>query len=129
MVTAIRFLCDEDLYKIYLNYSRNLLKYFVEKYGEIYGKKFLSYNIHNLIHVCNDVKLLGPLDTFSAFKFENYLYKIKSNIRNNGRPLEQISNRIFEKSSFVSKQLKTYPTKIFSKGILIGLDFKNFKKL
>ncbi|XP_053980624.1 uncharacterized protein LOC128877384 [Hylaeus volcanicus] len=44
------------------------------------GRQYISYNVHNLIHLCSYVKLWGELDKFSAFKFENYMQKIKSSI-------------------------------------------------
>ena len=36
----------------------------------------------------------GPLDTFSAFRFENFLGKMKSIIKGGLRPLQQITNRL-----------------------------------
>ena len=29
----------------------------------------LVYNVHNLIHLVDDVEKFGPLDTFSAYSF------------------------------------------------------------
>ncbi|KAJ8950037.1 hypothetical protein NQ314_008043 [Rhamnusium bicolor] len=49
-------------YKKYLEYSKNLLKYFIETFITLYGKEYTSHNIHNLIHLPADVNLFGPLD-------------------------------------------------------------------
>ena len=35
------------------------------------------YNVHGLIHIAEDVKRFGPLDSYSAFPFENYLGHLK----------------------------------------------------
>lgn len=38
----------------YLQYARNLLKYFVETFGQIYGNHFISHNMHGLLHIADD---------------------------------------------------------------------------
>lgn len=58
----------------------------------------MSYNVHNLVHICNDVETFGPLDEFSAFKFESFMYKLKLKLKTSSRPLHQIVNRIAEES-------------------------------
>ena len=44
---------------------------------KVYGKGFLVYNVHCLIHLPKDVQILGPLDKFSSFPFENLLGQLK----------------------------------------------------
>jgi hypothetical protein len=38
---------------------------------ELYGTEFLVYNVHALLHVCDDVRLYGQLDNISCFPYEN----------------------------------------------------------
>lgn len=57
------------------------------------------YNVHNLLHLADDVKLLGCLDDFSAFVFENKLGKLKKLIRKPQYPLQQILRRLHECNS------------------------------
>lgn len=72
---SIRILCSSKC--VSLNgYAKSLIKYFIIKYKEIYGKEYITYNVHNLLHLCDDVLLFGKLDNFSAFQFENYMSKI-----------------------------------------------------
>lgn len=59
-------------------------------------KKEISYNVHNLIHLTNNFKRFGIVDSFSAFSFENYMQRIKKLIRKSEKPVQQISNRINE---------------------------------
>lgn len=59
----------------------------------------VSYNVHNLIHLVNDVRKYGPLDNFSTFPFETKLGSIKSLLRTGNRPLEQVANRTYESMS------------------------------
>ena len=45
----------------FLGYSRNLLLWFVSKSQDIYGKGFVTYNVHSLIHLCEDVSKFSKL--------------------------------------------------------------------
>ncbi|KYQ60589.1 hypothetical protein ALC60_00349 [Trachymyrmex zeteki] len=58
--------------------------------------KFMSHNLHTLLHICSDVQKYGPVDNFSAFRFEN----IKKMIRKNEKPLQQLSRRYSELNNF-----------------------------
>uniref|UniRef100_A0A182YMW0 Uncharacterized protein n=1 Tax=Anopheles stephensi TaxID=30069 RepID=A0A182YMW0_ANOST len=42
-----------------------------------YGRTHMSSNIHNLLHVHEDVEVHGELDNFSAYPFENFLQFLK----------------------------------------------------
>lgn len=41
---------------------------------DIYGSTFLSYNIHGILHLVEDVLRFGPLDSYSAFPYESMVY-------------------------------------------------------
>lgn len=96
---AIRVLISED-YSQNLGYAKTLLVYFVKKFEVLYGKESLSYNVHGLLHLVDDCKVHGPLDRFSAFKFENQLSQIKRLVRKPNLPLPQIVRRLHEQSIF-----------------------------
>lgn len=106
---AIRILCDPNICIALNNYAHQLLEYFVNNYKVLYGRQFMSYNIHNLLYLANEVKTFGPLD-FSCFKFENYLKNLRDKIQNSSKPLEQIYNRLHEEKEIpVVKESKSYP--------------------
>ena len=44
---------------------------FCQQFQEIYGKCYMLANIHQLLHLCDNVKHLGPLWTHSCFPFED----------------------------------------------------------
>lgn len=93
---AIKILSSER-FCISLNaYAKSLLRIFVENAVVLYGKCFVTYNIHNLIHVADDVLRFGALQSFSAYPFENKLGKIKRLLRKSKRPLQQLVKRIAE---------------------------------
>lgn len=62
----------------------------------LYGKQYVSHNVHNLLHLCSDVRIFGPLNKFSAFRFENFMTSIKRLLRKNEKPLQQLIRRYSE---------------------------------
>ena len=57
--------------------AQTLLTNFCQHFGDLYGKEFLSYNVHSVVHLADESRLHGVLDNVSCFVFENYLGKIK----------------------------------------------------
>lgn len=104
---AMRILLSKNLSDSYLDYAEQLLVYFVSQCKRIYGAEFMVYNIHALVHLSDDVRRFGPLDTISAFPFESYLGKIKRLLRSPNKPLQQLGKRVIEKRklSLVSPKL------------------------
>jgi len=84
--------------KLYVEYAKLLIQYFVKTFIILYGKENVSHNIHNLLHLSDEAKKFGTLQEFSAFPFENYLQSILKLIRKNDKPLEQIVRRISEQN-------------------------------
>ncbi|KAG8227301.1 hypothetical protein J437_LFUL004850 [Ladona fulva] len=137
---AIRILSSRLYASQQLQYARSLLKYFVSNFHLVYSLRSLSYNVHGLLHLADDVQLHGPLDNFSAFKFENKLQQLKKLIRKHDKPLQQIARRIFEKEMAMKVQeVCNYPVLKKANGINstlpLGLEnpiynsveFKDFK--
>ncbi|KYN02340.1 hypothetical protein ALC62_06834 [Cyphomyrmex costatus] len=98
---AMRILCHPANCICNNQYAQDLLKYFVYEFKTLYGEKNLTYNVHNLIHLSNDVLIYGSLDKFSAFPFENFMQKLKKLIRKSQAPLQQIHCRISENKEIV----------------------------
>lgn len=106
------------------------MKFFVEKFSIIYGKAFISHNIHNLLRISKDVSNFGPLDNFSACPFENYMQSIKKYIRKLEKPLAQISRRIAESEVILSMNLGIYTGPLIEgcqEPQFSEYKFKNFK--
>ena len=103
--TAFLILSDRK-YFIHLNYAVKLLKYFVETFQLLYGSKHVSHNVHNLLHLVDDVRNHGPVDNFSCFPFENFLQSIKKCIRKSEKPLQQLVKRHIRKISFYYRSIK-----------------------
>lgn len=76
--------------------AQKLFLNFLEGVKILYSRKLFTSNMHNLIHLVDDVKRFGPLDTFSAYSFESRLYHLKRLVRTGNLPLQQVANRITE---------------------------------
>lgn len=99
---AVFILSNNDLIRKHGSYANTLLKYFVEQFSSLYGKENISYNVHGLLHVCDDVKVFGNLNNYSAFPFENYLGQLKNLIKGGNRPLAQVCRRLSERDKIHS---------------------------
>ncbi|CAG7732469.1 unnamed protein product [Allacma fusca] len=93
---ACRILCTNNVPDEYLVLAQQLLVKFVEEGKKIYGKEFLVYNIHSLVHVVDDVRRYGALDSYSAWPFENRMQFFKKLLRGKQDPLAQVVRRILE---------------------------------
>jgi len=81
---------------MYLNFANLALQKFVNRWENLYGSIFNSYNVHGLLHLTDDVRRLGPLDSFSAFPYENNIMIFRKYCRKPGLFLQQIANRMAE---------------------------------
>lgn len=88
---AIRILCSSES-SLYDEAHFQLLK-FLEEFAEIFGEEYLSHNFHGLSHLRHDVELHGPLDNFSAFKYENFMQSVLKDIRKPDKIVQQIYRR------------------------------------
>lgn len=115
--TAIRILISTSPSRAYLNFAELALQKFVALCENLYGSPFISYNVHGLLHLTNDVRQLGPLDSFSAFPYENNMPVFRKYCRKPNFPLQQFSNRMSEMEACGTNlhRNKTY----FSKSKLI----------
>lgn len=104
---AVRILSNSR-YNHLLDYCEDLLRYFVKTFQILYGVENTSHNVHNLLHITDDVRCHGPLNNFSSFPFENFLQEILKSLRKNEKPLQQIVKRHSERIQ-VYKIHKTFP--------------------
>lgn len=120
---AMRILCSKNLLQKYSDYAQELLQHFIDTFIILYGKQFVSHNVHGLLHIVNDAKLLGTLDEFSAFPFENKLRLLKRQLRKSDRPIQQLHRRYIEESNnmtyVVGPSLLNKYTKKHSEGPVI----------
>lgn len=103
-------ICSTDYYQRFLPVAKVLFNDFVTKYYELFGS--VTSNIHNLLHVVEEVESKGSLPSISTYPFENHLYQVKKLVRSGRLPLSQIINRMTERDcnySIISSVSQTFP--------------------
>lgn len=104
-------ICSTNYYKRFLPVAKVLFNQFIDKYYEQFGS--VTSNIHNLVHVVDEIERKGPLPSISTYPFENHLQQIKKTVRSGRLPLSQIINRMSERDSHnfqVSSDNQTFPS-------------------
>ena len=93
---AIKILATPKMCIDYNELAQRLITFFVKDCKDLYGKRFICYNIHSLLHLSEDVMTFGHLESFSTFPFENHLRLYKPMIRKGEFVLVQVVTRIME---------------------------------
>ena len=88
---------DYNFRNSHLEYARELLIYVMKHSPRVYGDIFVSYNVHALIHIADDVEHYGSsLNGIIAFQFENHLRGIRKSVKKAQSPISQVAKRIAE---------------------------------
>ena len=61
--------------------ASEFLRTFVMHFPKVYGPKYISLNVHSLIHLKEDVRRYSRLGKYRAFPFENYMQSLKQMVR------------------------------------------------
>lgn len=94
LMVAIRLLSEPK--PRYVPIASNFLRDFVLEAENLYGEEFMVYNVHGLLHLCDDVLVHGSLESFSCFPFESFLGTVKKFARSRAMPLAQLCPRVSE---------------------------------
>lgn len=103
---SIYILSNNNLISNYLELAKSMLLQFIKLSSNLYGDEFVAYNVHSLMHICDDVQIHGSLNDYNCFVFENYLGVIKNKIRSKKNLLQQIHRRVEELEYLNLQQLK-----------------------
>lgn len=76
--------------------AKELFEAYVAEAPNIFGPDFITFNLHNLLHIYEACLDYGSVNNFSNYKFENYLQILKQLIRKPEKVLQQLHKRIFE---------------------------------
>lgn len=91
-------ICYVDTYKPFIDIAQKWFENYVEGCINLYGEYSISSNVHNLLHVVDDVKEFGCLQDISTYPFENLLQFIKLKVKQRNMPLQQVTRRLIESS-------------------------------
>lgn len=87
-----------NIYKAYIPLAKKMFENYVMGYIHIYGRHSISSNVHNLIHIADDLieNSVDSIDEISTYRYENSLRLLGMKLQTCNRPLEQISRRLIE---------------------------------
>ena len=92
---AIYLLSQDCVMPHDLQQADRLLHYFVFMFSELYGERYMTLNVHYLLHLSEIVCTLGPLWAHSCFGFESINGELK-HMFNGTRFIDtQIANTVF----------------------------------
>lgn len=129
--TAMRIYTDPLCAGNEITLAEKLIRVFVLRAEEVYNVKFLSYNIHGLLHLGEDVRRFGALDSYSAFPFENNMTYFRKCCKKPNQHLQQIAIKRFErKEKTVVRHTDIYVQVIgeHSQGPEPPLNFGNYRQ-
>jgi hypothetical protein len=112
LCVAMRILHSESYCRTHIEYARELLSCFVDNSIELYGRHFVTYNAHMLLHLVDNVLKHGVLSRFSAYPFENNMGVLKKRVNGPSKPIVQLAKRLGEMEKLCSKkQIDSRPKK------------------
>lgn len=105
--TSMKILCSDKVSHEELEEVNGYLEAFVQHCSKFYGRRFITYNVHSVIHLPDDYIRFGNIESVSAFPFESHLGFIKRYLRSPNRPLAQVRNRIHEQIPLIKTNRPT----------------------
>lgn len=97
LYVSCRLLSSEKLAVQSAQYTKLLLRKFVQLMPIYYNESSITITIHNLIHIADDVMYMKePLFKYSAFPFEDCIGFFKRLLRYTPHPISQIRRRLHE---------------------------------
>lgn len=83
--TAMYILYNDTLIDIHMADASNFIDMFVKYSAKVFGKGFVVYNVHMLLHLISDVMRFGNVMNFSAYPFEDKLGGLKRLIKTSSK--------------------------------------------
>lgn len=122
-------ICSCKIYKKSIPMASKLFEKYVELYIGIYGRDTITSNVHNLIHVVEDMNNLqiSNLSEISTYKYENCLRLLGLKIKHSHLPLQQAARRVIEASYLehrISDTISSIPN-VFNPRLCYGKEREN----
>ena len=71
LVEAVYLLNVDSISHEMVDHCEQVLKHFCMMHETLYSKREMTSNVHQLLHLCDVVRNLGPLWVYSCFTFES----------------------------------------------------------
>lgn len=102
LIYSVTIFLKTKISEIEFELAKSALEKFVHSTENLYGKEFMTYNVHTLLHVPYFVKRFGALWAWSTFPFEHYNGVLRKMFRNSQSVPQQICKSYFRIQSINS---------------------------
>lgn len=92
LVISIHTLLQQSISHRQLLQCQNMINTFCQQFEILYGQRYMSANVHLLLHLPNTVRQLGPLWVYSCFYFEGQNGTLKSLVHGTQHVEKQVIN-------------------------------------
>lgn len=94
LTSAMFILLSDRITTESLERARSMLNKFVLDYERLFGRNSMVFNVHQLMHLADNVEFWGPLFTHCCFIFESFIGVLLNQIHGTKGVAHQIMNRI-----------------------------------
>lgn len=81
LVFSVHILLQDSATLVDVDAAERSLQEFVVGVHTLYGEEYCTFNVHQLLHLCDAVRNFGPLWAFSCFRFESNIGQLLSLVR------------------------------------------------
>lgn len=93
LVLSVSLLKTEKISQAHLNKANNLIHKFVREFGNLYGERQLTINVHGLLHLPSCVARLGALFHYNCFPYEDLNGNLLKHIHGTSNLDSQVATR------------------------------------
>lgn len=93
IVNSMHILLSDNITIRALNQAREMLTTFTSGFQRLYGLRNVTFNLHLLTHLCDQVYHLGPLWSYSNFVFESCNGRLVRLIRGTRSVVSEVSKK------------------------------------
>ena len=86
-----------------------MLKKFCSQFETLYGRRYMTANVHNLLHLADCIRELGPLWAYSCFHFESQNGALKSLVHGTQQVAKQIMASFAYRKNLSAAAAETIP--------------------
>jgi hypothetical protein len=94
LVEAIYILNQRTISSAEILHCERVLINYYSRFQGMYGKRHMTMNVHQLLHLTDVVKRLGPFWVYSCFSFEGMNGTLLNLIHGGNKPIKQIANSV-----------------------------------
>ena len=96
LVISIHTLLQQSISEIQIHCCEEMIRKFCHQFEDLYGRRYMTLNVHSLLHLTDCVRELGPLWVYSCFYFENQNGILKSLVHGT----QQVDKQILSSFSY-----------------------------